>query len=82
MTLGENIRFIRKSKCMSIHTVHEMTGLSKSTISEVERDITSPTIATLTKIASALNISMEEMLKTTPASVESIEHWDNSLKIM
>jgi len=80
MTLGENIRSIRMSKHMSIQKVRDLTGLSKSTISEVERDISNPTIDTLTKIASALNVPIEIILETTPASAVSINSWDDTLK--
>lgn len=54
MSLGQNIRNIRKNKGYSIMKVKEMTGLSKSTISEIENDKSSPTSETLQKIASAL----------------------------
>jgi transcriptional regulator with XRE-family HTH domain len=63
MTLGENIRSIRKNQCMIIQKMSELTGLSKSTISEVERDLSSPTISTLTKIADALNIKTSTLLQ-------------------
>jgi transcriptional regulator with XRE-family HTH domain len=76
MTLGENIRSIRKSKFMSIQHVRNLTGLSKSTISELERDISNPTIDTLLKIASAFNLTVDELIKTTPATATAIARWD------
>jgi len=38
MTPGENIKMLRESKYMSILDVQEITGLSKSTIRDIERD--------------------------------------------
>ena len=43
--------------------VKEITGLSKSTISELETDKTSPTAQTLQKIAKALELPVEELFK-------------------
>jgi transcriptional regulator with XRE-family HTH domain len=63
MSLGETIRNIRKSKGYSIMKVKELTGLSKSTISDLENDKSSPTADTLQKIAIALNVSVDEFFK-------------------
>jgi transcriptional regulator with XRE-family HTH domain len=65
MTLGENIKMLRESKYMSIFDVEEITGLSKSTISQLERDILNPTLDmmdTLNKIAHALHITTDRLL--------------------
>lgn len=65
MTLGENIKRLRENKFMSIFDVQEITGLSKSTLHEIERDIPNPTldiIDTLDKIASAFNITTYDLL--------------------
>ncbi|WP_308779597.1 helix-turn-helix domain-containing protein [uncultured Clostridium sp.] len=56
MSVGSNIRNIRKSKGYSIMNVRELTGLSKSTISELENDKSSPTTETLNKLAKALDV--------------------------
>ncbi len=56
MSLGEKIRTIRKNKGYSIMKIRELTGLSKSTISEIENSKSSPTSETLQKIASALEV--------------------------
>lgn len=63
MSLGENIRNIRKSKGISILKLRELTGLSKSTISELENDKSSPTAETLQKIADALDVYVSDFFK-------------------
>jgi len=63
MSLGENIRNIRKSKGLSIMKLRELTGLSKSTISDLENSKSSPTAETLQKIADALGVNIEELFK-------------------
>ena len=65
MILGENIRLLRESKYMSILDMQEITGLSKSTIKELERDIPNPTLditITLDKIAHAFHMTTHELL--------------------
>lgn len=72
MSLGENIRKIRKEKGYSILKLRELTGLSKSTISEIENDKSSPTFETLNKIAKALEIKVETLI-----SYDQLNEWDN-----
>lgn len=63
MSLGETIRNVRKSKGFSIMKIKELTGLSKSTISDLENDKSSPTADTLQKIATALGVPVEDFFK-------------------
>jgi transcriptional regulator with XRE-family HTH domain len=80
MSLGENVKRIRKSKCLSILDIKELTGLSKSTISELENDKSSPTSNTLTKIAKALNVSIDDFFKTEIIQDNEIDKLDKDLK--
>ena len=66
MILGENIRNIRKAKGLSIMKLRELTGLSKSTISDLENGKSSPTTETLEKIATALKINIEDLFREYP----------------
>lgn len=69
MTLGENIKMVRESKYMSILDLEELTGLSKSTIRQFERDTINPaldTIDTLNKIAHAFHMTTDELLLDKP----------------
>lgn len=69
MTIGENLKILRERKYMSILDLVEITGLSKSTISELERDILNPTldiIDTFDKIAYALHMTTDELLLSKP----------------
>lgn len=65
MTLGERIRKIRKIKGLSILDIKEKTGLSKSTISDLENGKSSPTTETLQKIADALKVDIREFFSDT-----------------
>lgn len=55
---GEKIRLERRLKSMSLKQLSRKTGLSISFLSEVERGISQPSIASLKKIAQALGISL------------------------
>jgi len=58
MDLGAKIRALRQNQKISIEQLSEMTGLSKGLISQIERDITGPSVASLWKISKALNVTM------------------------
>lgn len=55
---GEKIRLERRLKFLSLKQISQKTGLSISFLSEVERGISQPSIASLKKIAQALGISL------------------------
>src|SRR5690554_4347339 len=56
ITLGKRIREFRKYKNLKIVELANLTGLTTSMISQVERAIISPSIETLKKIGNALEI--------------------------
>jgi transcriptional regulator with XRE-family HTH domain len=58
MELGEKIRILRKKQNKSIEEISKITGFSKGLISQTERNITVPSVASLWKIAKALNVTM------------------------
>lgn len=62
MTVGENIRRIRKEKGLTQKQLGERLNMTQSAIGQFENDKTSPKIETVDKIASALGVSPYEML--------------------
>jgi len=58
MEMGNIIRRLRRKQGISIEQLAEKTGLSTGLISQLERDITGPSVASLWKIAKALNVSI------------------------
>jgi XRE family transcriptional regulator of biofilm formation len=64
MSLGNNIRTIRKSKGVTISQLSAATGVSRSTITDIESDNgRKPNTVTLEKFAKALNVSMDDFFK-------------------
>lgn len=70
--ISENLKKIRKEKKWSLDTLSEMTGVSKSMLGQIERGESSPTIATLWKIATGLHISFTALLEQTQQETEII----------
>lgn len=63
MELASRLRKIRKSKYYTINDVAERTGLTASFISQLERGLTSASVATLQRIASELGISLSVLFE-------------------
>ena len=63
--ISENLRQIRKEKKLSLDSMAEQTGVSKSMLGQIERGESSPTVATLWKIATGLHISFTALLDGT-----------------
>lgn len=62
--LGKTIQRMRKSYSLSLSELSEQSGVAKSIISQIERNETNPTLATIWRLAQALDISMECVLQT------------------
>lgn len=58
MELGDKIRSLRQKQKISIEQLSAKTGLSKGLISQIERDLTGPSVASLWKISKAMNVTM------------------------
>ncbi len=61
--LGDNIRRIRESNGMSQGDICRITGMDRGYISRVENGSKNPTISNLEKIANALGVKPDELLK-------------------
>lgn len=61
--LGRRIRDIRLNKGVSLRDLAKHIGLTRSFLSQVERGKSSPSIASLEKIATALNIELSHFFK-------------------
>lgn len=65
MKLGEKIKSIRKQKNMSLRELAQITGLSKTTLSDLENDAKNPSLETLQKVSKALEISIADLISAT-----------------
>lgn len=58
MDVGPKIRAYRKRKGFSLNEVSRLTGIAASTLSAIELDKSSPTLATLIKISAAFGLKV------------------------
>src|SRR5918998_3586085 len=62
--LGKTIQRLRKAYNLSLSELAEQSGVAKSIISQIERNETNPTLATIWRLSQALDISIERVLAT------------------
>lgn len=62
MTIGENIRKIRKSKGLSITQLSEKTGYAIQHISAIEHNKYSPRLVTAIDFADVFEVSLDELV--------------------
>lgn len=61
--IGSRLRVARRAQRLTIDEVARVTGLTKGFLSRVERDITSPSVASLTAICDVLSISIGSLFE-------------------
>ena len=62
MKIGHRIRQLRTDQRLSLEALAERSGVSRSMLSEIERDAKSPTLRTLSQLASGLGVTIGELL--------------------
>ena len=76
---GARLRHARQQRRLSLGDVAARTGLSKAFLSRVERDETSPSVASLLSVCEAISLPMERLFaapKLTIVRASGREHAD------
>ena len=60
--MGKTIQRLRKAYNLSLSELAEQSGVAKSIISQIERNETNPTLATIWRLSQALDVSIERVL--------------------
>lgn len=68
LKIGEKIKLLRVRNNLTQEELAERSELTKGFISQVERDLASPSIQTLVDILEALGTNLKEFLRTNPKS--------------
>lgn len=71
--IGSRLRGARIARHLTIKQIAETCGLTEGFISRLERDLTSPSVATLVNLCDALNIDAGELLSHTEAAQVSLK---------
>ncbi len=61
--LGERIRQLRKSRCMTQEELSLEIGSTQKYVSSIERGLARPSLAVCLKIANALHVSIDALLR-------------------
>ena len=61
--LGQAVLRLRKGYGLSLADLSQHSGVAKSIISQIERNETNPTLTTIWRLAHALDVSIESMLR-------------------
>ncbi len=61
--LGENLKRIRTKKKLSQGAIARILEVDKGYISNIENGKKNPTLATIERLANAINVSVDELLK-------------------
>ena len=73
---GKTIQRLRQADKLSLGELSEQSGVAKSMISQIEKNESNPTLATITRLSRALGTSVEAMLSTPEAAADTalIQH--------
>ncbi|MGD2251502.1 MAG: XRE family transcriptional regulator [Anaerolineales bacterium] len=68
LNVGQKIRRLRERKNLSQQAMAELSGISRNTLSLIERGQSSPTVGTLKRLADALNVDINAFFDTLDRS--------------
>jgi transcriptional regulator with XRE-family HTH domain len=63
--LGRTVARLRKAHNMSLSDLSDQSGVAKSIISQIERNETNPTLATIWRLAQALDVAIDRVLQAS-----------------
>jgi transcriptional regulator with XRE-family HTH domain len=81
--LGVTVQKLRRSHNLSLSELSEQSGVAKSIISQIERNDTNPTLATIWRLSQALDVSIERVLQDRDDSpfVEKMSRGDTPILV-
>jgi transcriptional regulator with XRE-family HTH domain len=66
--VGQTLASLRQQRQLSLDELSRLAGVSKSMLSQIERNQANPTVAVVWRLANALDVSLAELLQGAPAS--------------
>lgn len=70
--VGATLQRLRLKRGLTLDDLSRAAGVSKSMLSQIEREKANPTIAVAWRLANALGIGIEELLSSEPQDAEAI----------
>lgn len=71
--IGENLKDLRRLRGYSLDQTAQLTGVSKAMLGQIERGESNPTVTTLWKMATGLQVSFSSLINDTNARVLFVE---------
>lgn len=78
MNIGEKVKSLRKQSNMSLRELAQNTGLSKTTLSDLENGTKNPSLDTVEKIATAFGLTSSDLLQKTDNAEDLVSSAKNS----
>ena len=78
MSIGTQLRSIRKARGLSAAQLAELASISASMISQIERGVASPSIDALRRLSKALNVAMGVFFESPSEDGVSIDDRENA----
>lgn len=72
LNLGEKIKALRQRKGLSLEEMAKRTNLSQPLLSQIEGEVVAPPVATLLKIARALNVNIGYFFQTDETEKKAV----------
>jgi transcriptional regulator with XRE-family HTH domain len=69
-SVGAALSALRQSEGLSLDALARQSGVSKSMLSQIERDRTNPTVAVVWRLAQALGVEVAELLRGGPRGTQ------------
>lgn len=73
LTMGERLKDLRTSKKLSLQTLHELVGMSASTLGAYENDLKNPSVELIKRLADYYDVSLDYLTGRTEISNPQID---------
>ncbi len=80
--ISDTLKKLQKERGLSLNAASQKTGVSKAMLGQIERGESSPTIATLSKIASGFDVSFSSFIEETEPHLSGFIHRKSELQQM
>ncbi len=70
--IGETLQRLRIERKLTLDQLSRVAGVSKSMLSEIERDKANPTIAVAWRLSNALGLDLEQLFESGPRQEETV----------
>lgn len=73
--VGATLQALRQAQSLSLDELSRRAGVSKSMLSQIERNQANPTVAVVWRLANALRVELAELLggeRTSPPAIETV----------